>query len=178
MFRRHIINAWHKTVEDAYSERLINSERSLQHYFCTNLLTEFKNDDVKRSIFVEPCFSCPSTGQRRSPDVIVCHTKQIIGAIELKFLPRGRPSVEKDLDTLRWLASNGSALSLTNERYLGAARPARAYTIANDAVLCWAGIYKGPQLSFESAPGMEQRFLTLHALTSASEAPNVLPKLR
>ena len=178
MLRRHIVSAWHKTVESAYSERLINSERSLQYYFCTNLLAEFRNDDVRRSIFVEPCFSCPSTRKRRSPDIIVCHTKEIIGAIELKFSPRGKPSVKKDLETLHWLASSAGAISLTNERYLGPPRLAREYTIANDAVLCWAGIYKGPQLSIESDPDFEKRFLTLHALTSAGEIPKVLPELR
>ena len=108
MLRRHIVSAWHKTVESAYSEHLINSERSLQHYFCTNLLAEFKNDDVRRSIFVEPCFSSPE--KRCSPDIIVCHTKEIIEAIELKFSPRGMPSVKKDLETLQWLASSGGAV--------------------------------------------------------------------
>lgn len=34
MLRRHMISAWHKTIDLAYSEGLINSERSLQHYLC------------------------------------------------------------------------------------------------------------------------------------------------
>jgi len=177
MLRRHIVSAWHKTVEEAYSERLINSERSLQHYFCSKLLAEFSDEEVKRLIFVEPCFTCPTTGKRRSPDVIVCHSRQIIGAIELKFLPRGRPSFEKDLDTLRWLGTVGGAVSLVNERYLGVPRPAHEYTIADDAVLCWAGIYKAPQLALASGPEIETRFLDLHALTSPDTTPKVLPEV-
>ena len=175
MLRRHIVSAWHKTIEAAYSERLVNSERSLQHYFCANLIAEFAEAKVSRSLFVEPCFSCPTTGQRRSPDIIVCHTKQIIAAIELKFLPRGRPATAKDLDTLEWLASIGGAVSLSNDRYLGKPLVNKQYTIADDAILCWGGVYKAPEMPLEAGSHMSKRFLALHAITKHGEEPQVLP---
>ena len=178
MLRRHIVSAWHKTIEAAYSERLVNSERSLQHYFCANLIAEFAEAKVSRSLFVEPCFSCPTTGQRRSPDIIVCHTKQIIAAIELKFLPRGRPATVKDLDTLEWLASIGGAVSLSNDRYLGKPLVNKQYTIADDAILCWGGVYKAPEMPLEAGSHMSKRFLALHAITKHGKKPQVLPEQR
>jgi hypothetical protein len=179
MLRRHLVNAWHETVRTAYVDRLINSERGLQHFFCTNLLAQFAEDGVGRRIFVEPSFTCPASGQKRSPDVVVCHSRQIIAAIELKYVPRGQPATAKDLDTLQWLAGVHEQVRLSNERYLGAAeRAAPSYTVAEDAVLCWGGIYKAPELPVGLAKTAGKRFLALHALTSAGRDPEVFPTER
>jgi len=175
--RRHIINAWHKTIDDAYSNRLINSERSLQLYFCSNLLAGF-GGDLTRSVFIEPSFTCPSTRRRRSPDVVVCHSQKMIAVIELKFLPRGVPNLTKDLETLEWLSSVGEAVTLSNDRYLGAAQKVKKYAIADDAVFCWGGVYKGPQITIEAGERSSRAFLALHACTKAGASPLVSPAMR
>jgi hypothetical protein len=74
------------------------------------------------------------------------------------------------------LAGVDDQVSLSNERYLGAVeRAAPAYTVAEDAVLCWGGIYKAPELAVRLDDSAGKRFMALHALTSAGRNPEVLP---
>lgn len=173
LLRRHIATAWQLTIQEVYPEQLINSERGLQVHFCHRLLKQFS--DVSRRIFVEPGF-VDSDGTSRAPDIVVCHARSIIGVIELKYLPRGRPEYEKDLRTLEWFHSTSDDVELRNDRYMGPDRRSiKRYTLAQDAVLCWAGVYQGPgRLDVEShAVGLGRRFLCLHAVTSDNEAPKL-----
>ena len=175
--RRHIVSAWHQVLGVPYCERRINSERALQFFFCTSLMEQFKDVGV-RSIYIEPTFRCPENDQLRSPDVVVTHSKQIIAVIELKYQPRGNPSFTKDLETLAWFSSVGSSVSLENERYLGPEGNERSYTVAPDAVLCWAGIYKGPEVQVHPPEELDGRLLLLHGLTARGERPVGVPANR
>ena len=116
--RRHIIDAWHQVLEGPYCDRRINSERALQFFFCKSLMDQFENFG-NRSLYIEPCFRCPKNAQLRSPDVVVTDSKKIIAVIELKYQPRGKPSFEKDLETLSWFSDIGNSVLLQNQRYLG-----------------------------------------------------------
>lgn len=176
LLRSQLARAWRQTIEVAYGEQLINSERGLQVHFCHQLLSQFKVDAVSRRIFVEPCF-VDAEGQVRSPDVVICHTRSIIGVVELKYLPRVRPEYEKDLSTLQWFAKSGGEVALSNERYLGVgAQTIKKFSLASDAVLCWAGVYRAPRAEVEAhAESLGRRFYCLHAITSPNEVPVLHP---
>ncbi len=176
LLRQHISAAWRSTIESVYTEQLINSERGLQVHFCSRLLTEFANDDVPRRLFVEPSFRDPE-GKVRSPDIVICQTQHIIGVIELKYQPRVQPSYEKDIGTLKWFAGCASDLEVSNDRYLGVETSAsKKYSLAPDAILCWAGVYKGPPVDLEAeSKVLGKRFFCLHAVTSPDVHPTILP---
>jgi hypothetical protein len=176
LLRRHISSAWRSTIENVYTEQLINSERGLQVYFCSRLLTQFANDSVPRRIFVEPSFRDPE-GRICSPDIVICNTQHIIGVIELKYQPRVRPSYEKDIGTLKWFAECVSDLEVSNERYLGVETSiSKQYSLAPDAILCWAGVYKGLPVDLEAESKVfGKRFFCLHAVTSPDAHPAILP---
>ena len=176
LLHRQITAAWHSTMHEVYSKQLINSERGLQVHFCSRLLAEFK--ELPRRIFIEPSFR-DGNGKVRSPDIVVCHTQQIIGVIELKYQPRVQPDYVKDIGTLSWFAESSTDLALSNKRYLGVDVPGaeRCYTLAPDAILCWAGVYRGPPVDIEAkGEALRKRFLGLHAVTSHGKDPDVLPK--
>ena len=138
LLRSQLEKAWKKTIKNQYREQLINSERGLQVYFCNALLRSFKRAKLNRRVFVEPCIS---TGQELGPlypDVVICNSQEIIGVIELKYLPRTQPKYEKDLNTLKYVASKGRRLTITNNRFLGKTYGKKTYDVASDAVLCWA----------------------------------------
>jgi hypothetical protein len=173
LLRKHILNAWRETIEDHYSQRLINSERGLQIYFCAALLHQFAGDGVQRRIFVEPRISTKGAPGSVYPDIVVCNTRQIISVIELKYLPRSRPMYRKDLQSLATVAGNAGGVILSNNRYLGIEIKNHPYTLATDAVLCWGGVYRGRQfdLADEISPELKSRFLQLNALTSDGHQP-------
>ncbi|BDT71207.1 hypothetical protein os4_07250 [Comamonadaceae bacterium OS-4] len=172
--RRHIETAWQRTIAEAYSQQLINSERGLQVHFCHRLLEEFESH--QRRVFVEPCFRAQD-GSVRSPDIVVCNSQRIIGVIELKYLPRMTAKYAKDLGTLNWFASARHPVEVSNDRYRGVNEiVVKRYELASDAVLCWAGVYAGPRVDIESqALGLGSRFLCLHATTKSGRAPDIYP---
>ncbi len=173
LLKKQIVEAWKETIDKVYSEQLINSERGLQVHFCHRLLSKFSDQGVSRRIFVEPCFK-DSVGKSRSPDVVICHTRQIIGVLELKYLPRASPKYKKDIETLEWFGLATTELTLSNHRYLGVeATSPRKYSLARDAVLCWAGVYRKPRVDIKLAQSLERRFLCLHAVTSEGEPPKL-----
>lgn len=164
--------AWKNTISKRYNKQLINSEAGLQAYFCAELLTQLKGPD--RRIFIQPCLSF-SNKKRRHPDVVICSSQRIIGIVELKYVPRGSPEkgLEKDLKTLQLAAEAGKELTISNDRYRGKRLDDKdkKYTLAPDAVLCWAGVYTGPAKKMkESEIGMlGRRFLQLDARTRLNE---------
>ena len=173
LLRKHIEAAWVGTIKGAYCEQLINSERGLQVHFCHLLLTTFKKARLRRRIFVEPCF-VDKWGKIRCPDVVICNSLRIIGIVEFKYLPRGRPSPKKDLQTLRWFSADKGKLTLSNERHLGAQPSAKSYALAPDAVLCWAAVYRHPQIRIEVSASLGTRLLCLHAMTSSRAHPQII----
>lgn len=169
MLRKNICKAWSETLDEAYRLRLVNSERGLQVHFCMNLLKAFGDDKVKRYLFIEPKVDFDEENLFRYPDLVICNQKHVIGVVELKYTPRARPSISKDIDTLKRLSSARN-VKLSNDRYRGPSK-GKSYGIAKDAVFCWAGVYSAPMLEnsdLESFPG---NFLRLDALTSRSSEP-------
>ena len=170
ILRNQLISAWERTLTVAYPHRLINSERGLQAHFCAELLREFGQNST-RSLFVEPCITFED-GKKRHPDLVICNRDRIIGVVELKYRPNGRPDPSKDIETLFRFAESPALLSLSNERYRGPTKP-KAYPLAPDAILCWAGIYKGAPMPLltDKISKLGRSILRLDATTSKSSNP-------
>ena len=177
LLRAQLSRAWQSMVETRYQSQLINSEGGLQVYFCHALLEAFEHDGVKRRLFIEPKLGSSNDVAYRYPDVVICNSRSVIGIVELKYLPRGRPSFAKDLATLAYAAEAKDDLRLSNDRYLGVAGDSRRYPLAKDAVLCWGGIYSGQLIDLRSsikAPALLDRFLQLNARTQDEQHPSVV----
>lgn len=172
--RAQLARAWKRTIDEQYNAQLINSERGLQTYFCAALLDEFK--DQARRLFIEPKLSFPSFSSGRHPDIVICNTKQIVGIVEIKYVPRGRPSYFKDLETLRQAVEESTELRLSNDRYRGIATNSKPYTLARDAVLCWAGVYAGEEIRIHcsvKSRSLRAHLLQLSALTAKDKKAKV-----
>jgi hypothetical protein len=174
LLRSNLKSAWKSTIEKYYNSQLINSESALQVYFCMELMKQFEVKNVRRRIFIEPPIQA-QCGSARYPDVLICNKKEIICIIELKYTPRGRPSIKKDFKTLE-LGLN-ETLSIKNERYSGPQKNTlKNYTVAADAVLCWAGIYTGECIelnSIASEKNFNNRFFEMHGLTNKKDPPKI-----
>lgn len=169
LLRSQLKRAWKTTIEQHYNHQLINSEHGLQAYFCAELLSEF--DGMKRRIFIEPLLSF-ADGLRRHPDVVICDSKSIIGIVEFKYIPRGRPRYAKDLETLQLAVENAQALKISNDRFRGVISDDRQYSLAPNAVLCWAGVYTGETIRIkksEAVSTLGSHFLQLDARTTLGE---------
>ncbi|MEX1232203.1 MAG: hypothetical protein WEB58_18300 [Planctomycetaceae bacterium] len=147
----------------------------MQVHLCRHLFDAFESDDCR--IFIEPCFR--DAQGSRSPDMVICDSQNIIGIIELKYMPRKPPKYKKDLRTLNWFVESADTVVLSNHRYFGIDTfPMQNYKVADDAVLCWGGVYCGPRVKIEEhelARSLGSRFLCLHAVTSAEQAPEIFP---
>ena len=164
--RSQLKRAWKSTIELCYNDQLINSEHGLQAYFCAELLSEL--DDMRRRIFIEPKMSF-SNGQRRYPDLVICDSRSIIGIVEFKYVPRGRPTYAKDLETLQLAVRHADSLKISNDRFRGVVSDDRDYSLSPTAVLCWAAIYTGEAVSLKKSEAVSElgrHFLQLDARTS------------
>lgn len=172
--RRQLASAWIETICEQYRHQLINSERGLQVYFCLALQKQF-GGNVSRKLFIEP--SIRLGDEVRYPDLVICNSRAIIGVVELKYLPRVAPKFNKDIDTLRRVAEQGRQLTIENKRFFGKKSAPLSYTLSEDAVLCWAGIYKCHANAGHAKPKVPEalsgRYLQLDALTSADQDPRV-----
>jgi hypothetical protein len=168
--------AWRLTMTVEYSAQLVNSERGLQYFFCRHLQQLFDCASVHRRLFIEPCLS-NANGKVRSPDLVICHTQSIIGIVEFKYKPCGRANATKDLATLAWFLSHPKDLELSNRRYRGSGeRAVKCYSLASDALLCWAGVYARSSVRQEAtSTGVRTngRFLGLHAATTSGSPPRL-----
>lgn len=215
LLRTHLLSAWKKTIQGPYQSQQINSEHGLQVYFCMHLLNEFKSHNEKNSsgqsehdfgiirrIFVEPHISLQrkepeSKDMRLFPDVLICNRDKIICVIELKYLPRGRASFKKNVDTLRASfkkdlntlkeiyesQKNDEVITIVNERFLGKhnKETTKSYSLANDAIFCWAGVYTGERYDLSKEKEGEtigNCFLQMDAITEYGEDPKIYPKIR
>lgn len=184
--RTQLTRAWRETIVNQYQKQLINSERGLQVYFCSALLEIFRSDDLienkrrKRRIFVEPRLSIEKERGIRYPDIVICNNNRIIGVVELKYLPRGllnfEKHVKKDIKTLEWIAEHQENIIISNDRFLGPSDGIRPYSLAEGAVLCWGGVYRGnKEKDISEHTNLNNRFLGLHAVTSKQLAPIIFP---
>lgn len=170
-----ISKAWVRTIDGAYNDRLINSERGLQVYFCSALLDELKGAAGPRRIFVEPSLTIPGVSVPKYPDIVICNTKSVIGVVEIKYQPRTKPDYEKDVDTLTKIRQSRDGILLSNDRYRGVEENGTQYSIAKDAVFCWAGVYSAVEPNFDAhlPKEMDGRFLSLHAVTGSGRRPQI-----
>ena len=171
--RSHLREAWRRTIEHQYCNQQINSERSLQAFLCANLMAVFEENAARRRIFIEPKLKGPGWVGQRKPDILVCNTREIIGVIELKYAPKGRPRVDKDLQTLSGLVSKPGKYTVENDRYLGIQRDGRTYALARNAVIGWAGVHRGLNhaLSSHLPKRIRGHFMELYAKTSRDSDP-------
>lgn len=174
LLKSHLKTAWIKTIQLYYEGQLINSEHALQVYFCMELLRQFENSQLTRRIFIEPNI-VTNCGKNRFPDVVICNSQKVIGIVELKYTPRGKPGIAKDLETLGFGANE--SLEIVNKRYHGPKKDdLKNYTVATDAVLCWAGIYKGERIDLKSIATeqrFQDRFLQMHGVTNKNDSPKI-----
>jgi hypothetical protein len=180
--RAQLKRAWRDTI-DQYQAQLINSEHGLQVHFCAALLSQFEASNMKtrRRVFVEPSLRL-SVDSVRYPDVVICDTKNVVGIIELKYTPRGRPvqsDLLKDMETLMYASAGSDSLKIVNERFLGEFVTKVDYPLAENAVLCWAGVYRGPDElalnKYSNDDTFLRRFLQLSALTHKDVHPTLYP---
>ena len=174
LLRKNLETAWINTIQLYYNSQLINSEHALQVYFCMELLKQFEVDKLQRRVFIEPNIQT-NCGKTRFPDVVICNSQKVIGIVELKYTPRGRPSTAKDLETLS-LTTN-EPFEIKNDRYHGPQKNLlKNYTVADDAIMCWAGIYSDDRIDLTSIAKEKQfegRFLQLHGLTHEGKDPAI-----
>ena len=83
----------------------------------------------------------------------------------------------KDLRTLEWAVTHQNHIFISNERFLGIVQDERRYSLAADAVLCWAGVHTGsPSKRLERlvSSRLKPRFMELHAVTGADVDPEIV----
>jgi hypothetical protein len=127
-------------------------------------------------MFIEPCMSVPGAGrQARFPDIVICNTREVIGIIELKYQPRGKPSWSKDLATFHWVTENKDRISISNVRFRGVGADPRSYPLSKTILYVWAGVHAACELDLRSyiTPSVSQCFLALYAETQHGQAASV-----
>lgn len=175
LLRRQLRQAWVDTIRETYGQQIINSERALQVQLAARLLAAFDQDGVRRYLFVEPKLILEN-GQRVHPDLLVCNSRQIIGAIELKYQPKVRPRYAKDLATLDALARESGSIQLENTRYRGPGLGERGFTLSADPLFVWAGVYRSPRQEIPADGSYSintSQLLILHAVTQVDEGPEI-----
>ena len=176
LLRRQLLIAWRETIRKFYQGQQINSERGLQVFFCQALMSQFDEANVRRRIFVEPTLKAHNSSSSPKPDVLICNRYRIIGVVELKYLPRAKADYGKDLQTLEWCGSHADRIQIRNERYMGHQWGDRYYRLANDAVLCWAGVFNRPialSLLDKVSDQIYSQFMELHAVTVPGANPTI-----
>lgn len=160
-------------IRDAYDKQLINCERGLQVHFCARLMAIFKDNGLPRRLFIEPTLKIGGE-KLRSPDLLICDSGKVIGAIEFKYTPRQKSAFKKDLETLQLLSeTKGRPVTVANKRYRGLKKDENNYSLSNDAVLCWAAIHAQAScpLPKEDELITSSRFLRLEARTKDDSSP-------
>ncbi len=167
LLRRQIRESWNKALEKDYDNQRINSKRSLQAAVWSQL--DRVMPKKTRRMFIEPTVVCGS--KRRVPDLVICNSRQIIGIIELKYVPRGRPNFDKDIATFHLLLKNRAEVFVSNARYRGTVAEVLRYSMAKNVLFVWAGVHAKCEASyFDSVPSrLKKHFLPLHAETKEGE---------
>jgi hypothetical protein len=128
-------------------------------------------------MFIEPGLVTTISGDRkcRFPDIVICNTKEVIGIIELKYMPRVKPNWKKDIETLLWIREHRDILRIQNARHRGVESDGRMYPLSKDLLLVWAGVHcdQTAQLKQHIQPMTSDSFLELHAITQVGEHPTL-----
>lgn len=114
---------------------------------------------------------------KRTPDIVVCNSRSIIGVVELKYLPRAEPNFEGDLKKLAAISMARSEISISNIRYQGEEKDGRKYRVANKTLFVWAGVHKAlqqpPHLFSEGEQALQKCYMQLHAATHPNAPPDI-----
>ena len=172
-----LVAAWKDCIENDYSNQRINSERSLQASLWAHI---YKRLPKNRRLFIEPSFSIKHRGQNRRliPDIVICNTREVIAVIEIKYLPRGKPKYQKDLDSLGLVSRYRSKLSISNARFFGEQQDSKLYGFSKDVLFVWASVHKqdAPKKRESFAAGEKYLagcYMQLHAETREGLKPDV-----
>ncbi|MGB3424382.1 MAG: hypothetical protein WBF84_05035 [Castellaniella sp.] len=127
---------------------MLNNEAGLQAHFVKHLASVFtaRVQDVDRRIFVEPPFKILNEDKEVElyiPDIVICSARKIIGIVELKYAPRGKPKFKPDIRKLcHFFAHRKEDIELRDERYLGPTKPS-TFRFSRDLLLVYAAVYDG-----------------------------------
>jgi hypothetical protein len=174
LLRSQIRKAWRQTINEDYMAERINSERSLQAAFWSRL-NQILPSKTRRT-FIEPrLFAIGKPRAAKYPDIVICNSREVIGIIELKYQPRGRPSWDKDLTTFRWIAKSKTHISVSNERFRGVTAGTREYRIAKHILYVWAGVHADSQSDLRPDLGkLASHFMPLRAATRDDHPPRLI----
>jgi hypothetical protein len=140
--RRYLLTAWSECISKDYDRQRINSERSLQASFWSQLNIVLPE---QFRMFVEPKIRVKKKDRSLIPDIVICNTTRVICVVEIKYLPRGKPAYNKDIESLAMLARHRGSLCVSNSRYRGPAGDPKEYEF-HDKLLCvWAGVHRPPK---------------------------------
>ncbi len=172
-----IFKSWKQCIEKDYTNQRINSERSLQASFWSYLN---KNIQTNRRLFIESPMTIKTRGGTKKviPDIIICSATKVIAVIELKYLPRGQPKHQKDIQSLALIANNRHKITVSNKRYRGDAKERTEYSLSSNILFVWASVHAKEKnrlgnlysSGFKSLAGC---FIQLHAETEDALKPNV-----
>ena len=111
---------WHESLID-YAQRRINSEKCLQASLYAGLRAKLSNEF---RVFVEATIWLPD-GKRQSIDLLICHGKLVVSAIELKYKPKAKihnigmyADINKLLN-LRNYRAKSESINIEIRRYVG-----------------------------------------------------------
>jgi hypothetical protein len=178
LLQKQIIEAWCNCITEDYNSQRINSERSLQASFWSQLNCILPKN--RRRMFIEPTIAITENGSKYNviPDLVICNTKEVIGVIELKYRPRGNPVYSKDIDSLAVIARHREGITISNDRYRGQAMDETEYRLSKHILFVWAGIHA--PVGFDSgtlySAGRDELngcFIELHAETSQNALPTL-----
>lgn len=170
---KNIVRAWQNTITNHYQEHSINSESGLQACFCAKLLEVFYEANRSYKIFIEPQVYGQDANEHIRPNIVISRRKQILVVIDLKYKPHARPNYSNNMQTLEWVLAHHSILSISNSHFLGVGKENNLYSLSDDVLLCWAGIYRGEQVHIRdyASDNLCEHLLELHALTSQGQHP-------
>jgi hypothetical protein len=133
-----LVTAWHRCIEQYVDEQRVNSERSLQAAFWACLNKELHKS---RRIFIEPAIRFDAPSDIYFPDLLICNTQEVIGVVELKYTPRIKACIKKDISTICNLAAHQGELFVSNSRYRGEIKQIKKYSFSGHVLFAWAGVH-------------------------------------
>ncbi len=184
LLRTLISDAWEECIIADYCKQRINSERSLQASLWSHISKKL-NDN--RRLFIEPGIRVKIDGCRKiiRPDFVITHHTMVIGVIEIKYSPRGKPNYHKDIESLATLAENRDRIVMNNIRYRGNVSERTQYTLSKNVLFVWAGVHAETNINdrnkltpdFASEyPELRGCYLELHAETRYHDDPVIFSR--
>lgn len=172
LLKSQIFKAWKQCINKDYLDQRINSESGLLVFFCFHLKGILSKN---RRIFIEPEITITVRGNVKKiiPDIVICNTREVIGIIELKYLPRVHPQFSKDINSLSMLAKHRGGIKISNKRFRGKPVDNTIYTFSKNILFVWAGVHTVPDLKIPIDNALTGCFLELHALTIDNGNPKI-----